>query len=260
MRTTEKEWLVDGVLFDVDDTLVDTRGAFARALDAVRARYLPGTGPERLDEMLHHWRSDPAGWYRRYTRGETDHRTQRRHRAAVLHETFGGPAVTEELFDEWDELFWGTFEKSWTPFDDAAPALAAARDAGLRVGVVTNASVELQERKLASVGLSGLPVLVGVDTLGFGKPDPRVFTEGARRLGTDPARTAYVGDEPDVDAGAARDAGLLGVWLARRGVRQRERETQDHEAMRAAGVAVIEGLDELQDTLRGGPERPRPPA
>lgn len=257
---SEKEWLVDGVLFDVDDTLVDTRGAFARALDAVRERYLPAVGPERLDEMLHQWRSDPDGWYRRYTRGETDHRTQRRHRAVLLHETFGGEPVTEELFDEWDDLFWGTFETSWTPFDDAAPALAAARDAGLRVGVVTNASVELQERKLASVGLADLPVLVGVDTLGFGKPDPRVFTEGARRLGTDPARTAYVGDEPAVDAAAARDAGLLGVWLARRGVRKRLHETEDHEAMRASGVAVITGLEELPAALGGGREYSAAPA
>lgn len=251
---TEKEWLVDGVLFDVDDTLVDTRGAFARALDAVRERYLPGAGPERLDDMLHQWRSDPDGWYRRYTRGELDHRTQRRHRAALLHETFGGEPVTEELFDEWDDLFWGTFEESWTAFDDAAPALAAARAAGLRVGVVTNASVELQERKLAAVGLTGLPVLVGVDTLGFGKPDPRVFTEGARRLGTDPGRTAYVGDEPVVDAAAARDAGLLGVWLARQGVRKRLHETEDHDAMRATGIAVIQGLAELPAALSEGRE------
>ncbi|MBO0607539.1 HAD family hydrolase [Myceligenerans salitolerans] len=249
---TTKEWLVDGVLFDVDDTLVDTRRAFAHALDAVRGRYLPATSAEHLDEMLHHWRSDPGGWYRRYTRGETDHRTQRRHRATLLHETFGGEPVTEKLFDEWDELFWGTFEESWTPFADAAPALAAARDAGLRLGVVTNASVELQERKLAAVGLSGLPVLVGVDTLGFGKPDPRVFTEGARLLGTDPGRTAYVGDEPVVDAAAARDAGLLGVWLARRGVRKRLGETEDHDAMRASGIAVISGLDELPAALSGG--------
>jgi putative hydrolase of the HAD superfamily len=60
-----------------------------------------------------------------------------------------------------------------------------------------------------------VPLLVGVDTLGFGKPDPRVFAEACRRLGTEPARTAYVGDELDVDARAAVAAGLRGVWLAR---------------------------------------------
>lgn len=248
----ERTYLVDGVLFDIDDTLVDTRGAFVRALDAVRERHLPGAD---LDEMLHLWRSDPGGWYMKYTRGELDHRTQRRYRAAHLHETFGGAPVTEDSFDAWDELFWGTFEKSWAPFDDAAAALAAAREAGLRVGVVTNAAVGLQERKLAAVGLGDLPVLVGVDTLGCGKPDPRVFVEGARRLGTDPARTAYVGDEPAVDAVAARDAGLLGVWLARPGVLKRAHETEDQEALRASGIGVVAGLAELPEVLGVGPER-----
>ena len=63
-------------------------------------------------------------------------------------------------------------------------------------------------------------MLVGVDTLGFGKPDPRVFLEGARLLGTDPTRTAYVGDEPTVDALAAHQARLTGVWLDRAGHRR----------------------------------------
>ena len=242
---------MDGVLFDVDDTLVDTRRAFALALDAIRERYLPGAD---LDEMLHLWRSDPGGWYRRYTRGELDHGTQRRYRAAEMHERFGGEPVTEASFGAWDALFWGTFETSWTPFDDAVDAIAAARAAGLRVGVVTNAAVALQERKLAAVGLDDLPVLVGVDSLGCGKPDPRVFLEGARRLGTDPARTAYVGDEPEVDATAARDAGLRGVWLARPGVRKRAHETLDHDELRASGIAVIGGLAELPRVLEAGPE------
>lgn len=206
---------VDGILFDIDDTLVDTKGAFARALAAVRLEYLPHVPPEREPEILSHWRTDPGGYYRRYTRGEMDHLTQRRHRAALLHETFGGAPVTETSFEAWDALFWGTFERSWTAHADARAAVDAAIAAGIRIGVVTNASTELQERKLKAAGLADVPVLVGVDTLGFGKPDPRVFLEGVRRLGTELSRTAYVGDEPTVDALAAHEAHLTAVWLDR---------------------------------------------
>jgi len=211
---------MDGILFDVDDTLVDTKGAFARALEAVRAEHLPHVPAERDPEILSHWRTDPGGFYSRYTRGEMDHVTQRRHRAALLHETFGAAPVTEKSFEAWDALFWGTFERSWTAHDDARAAIDAVVAAGLSVGVVTNAATELQERKLKAAGLGDLPVLVGVDTLGFGKPDPRVFLEGARRLGTEPSRTAYVGDEPTVDALAAHQASLTGVWLDRAGHRR----------------------------------------
>ncbi len=240
---------VDGVLFDVDDTLVDTRGAFAAALTAVAVEYLPHVPADRYGEILDHWRSDPGGYYRRYTRGETDHATQRRLRADLLHRTFGGEPVTESSFEAWDGLFWGTFERSWTAFDDAAPVLERLRGAGVAVGVVTNAAVALQERKLRSAGLDGLPVLVGVDTLGFGKPSPQVFLEGARLLGTEPAQTAYVGDEPGVDARAASEAGLVGVWLDRPGTRRLHERSVDAAAMRADGVRVVAGLDELPDAL-----------
>lgn len=280
---------IEGILFDVDDTLVDTKGAFARALEAVRAEHLPHVPAERDPEILSHWRTDPGGFYSRYTRGEMDHVTQRRHRAALLHETFGAAPVTETSFEAWDALFWGTFGRSWTAHDDARAAVDAALAAGLRVGVVTNAATELQERKLKVAGLGDLPVLVGVDTLGFGKPDPRVFVEGARKLGVEPSRTAYVGDEPTVDALAAHEAGLTGVWLDRAGHRrgpgygghagsggglsdaaiagavpsapgqpnaaQRavlQGDPQDPEALRAAGVVVIETLAELPAALGYG--------
>lgn len=256
---------IDGILFDVDDTLVDTRGAFALALAAVRAEYMPDVPPEREPEILSHWRTDPGGYYGRYTRGEMDHVTQRRLRAVLLHETFGAPPVTESSFPAWDALFWGTFEKSWTAHADARAAVDAVVAAGLRVGAVTNAATELQERKLKLAGLADLPVLVGVDTLGFGKPDPRVFLEGARLLGTDPVRTAYVGDEPTVDALAARRAGLTGVWLDRADHRRGAgytgpplpdgglRDPQDPAALRATGVVVIETLASLPGALGYGP-------
>jgi putative hydrolase of the HAD superfamily len=278
---------VDGILFDVDDTLVDTKRAFAQALAAVRAEHLPHVPPEREPEILSHWRTDPGGYYRRYTSGEMDHLTQRRHRAALLHETFGAAPVTESSFEAWDALFWGTFEQSWTAHADARAAVDAALAAGIRVGVLTNAATDLQERKLKAAGLADLPVLVGVDTLGFGKPDPRVFLEGARRLGTEPSRTAYVGDEPAVDALAARQAHLTGVWLDRAGHRrgpgyggpsrsvpalpgaaqpnaaqrdavQRDAgqdDPQDPDALRAAGIVVIETLAELPAALGYGPSR-----
>jgi putative hydrolase of the HAD superfamily len=88
--------VVDGVLLDVDDTLVDTRGAFAKALAAVAVAYLPHVPAERYPVLLDHWRSDPGGHYRRYTRGQTDHLTQRQLRADLLHRTFGGEPVTQD--------------------------------------------------------------------------------------------------------------------------------------------------------------------
>ena len=238
---------IEGVLFDIDDTLVDTRGAFAAALAVVGERYLPDLPPHRHPELLSHWRADPGGHYARYTRGEADYRAQRLARANLLHASFGGSLLDDDGFTTWDEVFEEAFRAAWEPHDDAAAAVRELLGLGIAVGALSNASVEYQSLKLERVGLADLvPMLVGVDTLGYGKPDPRVFTEACRLLGTAPGRTAYVGDEFDVDAVAALSAGLLGVWLDRPGPR---RIPVDEADVAASGVVVVHGLDGLADAL-----------
>lgn len=244
---------IDGVLFDIDDTLVDTRGAFAAALAVVGERYLPDVPRRRHPELLSHWRADPDGHYARYTRGEAGYREQRLARANAMHAAFGGSVLDEHSFTTWDEVFEEAFRAAWEPHEDAAGAVDELLALGLRVGALSNASVEYQSLKLEHVGLAEhVPMLVGVDSLGFGKPDPRVFVEACRLLGTAPERTAYVRDEIDVDAVAAGTAGLVGVWLDRPGPR---RVPVSEEQVAAAGVVVIHGLAELVEALDLRPAR-----
>lgn len=204
---------VRGVLFDVDDTLVDTKGAFNHALVGVVGRYLPaGTA---LDEVTHFWRTDRGGYYRAHTRGEMDHREQRMRRANDLHGEFGGEVLDDDAYEAWDVVFERAFRDGWRAFTDVPACLDALADAGIAFGALSNARFDYQVGKLAAVGLERMPMLVGVDTLGFGKPAPEVFHEGCRRLGLEPHEVAYIGDEADIDAVAATQAGLQGFWLDR---------------------------------------------
>ena len=244
---------VDGVLFDVDDTLVDTSGAFAVALAQIAARYLPDVTPEQHGDVLAMWRADAADRYAAYTRGETTYRAQRRARANDLHAAFGGPELDEEAYDAWNAVFEAAFSGAWAAHTEAAAVVGRLLAAGVLVGGLSNASQAYQSSKLAAVGLGEqVPLLVGVDTLGVGKPDPRVFVEACRRLGTDPARTAYVGDELDVDALAAVRAGLVGVWVDRAGPRRVPVTPAQIAAAREAGVLVVATLDELPEVLGVG--------
>lgn len=235
---------IRGVLLDVDDTLVDTRGAFRHALLRVADEYLrDGLDP---DEVVRFWREDRSGWYRAHTRGEISHREQRKQRANELHAAYGGPPMDDAAYDVWDAGFERHFREGWRAFPDAAPLLDAIEEAGLPYGGVSNAGLEYQELKLAACGLERVPMFAGVDTFGVGKPDARVFHEGCRRLGLEPAQVAYVGDEPDVDAVGAADAGLTGIWIDRPGARRDGFSEADAEA---AGVARIASLDELLDVI-----------
>lgn len=239
---------VDGVLFDIDDTLVDTRGAFARALAEVAVHYLPQLGPERYAELLEAWRADAGGHYRRYTRGEIGYHDQRWARANALHEQFGGTVLDEQAYHAWNEVFDAGFARSWSAHPEAVAVVDRLLAAGLAVGALSNAAVAYQTAKLDRVGLGDrVPLLVGVDTLGVGKPDPRVFAEACLRLGTSPERTAYVGDELDIDARAAVGAGLVGIWVDR-GTGRRV-PPEDVAAARDVGVEVIGSLADLPGLL-----------
>lgn len=237
---------VDGVLFDIDDTLVDTRSAFAAALSGVIREHLPHLDADAHEEVVAVWRADASGHYGRYTRGEVDYRTQRMGRANELHARFGGAVLDDAGYAAWDEVFEAGFAAAWAAHPDAHEVVDALLAAGLAVGALSNAAVAYQTRKLDRAGLrTRVPMLVGVDTLGVGKPDPRVFAEACRRLGTDPSRTAYVGDELDVDAGAAVAAGLVGVWVDRPGPRRVHVSHEDVAAARSAGVHIVASLTEL---------------
>ena len=231
------------VLMDVDDTLVDTKAAFRTAIVAATAAYLPdGTD---VDEATHFWRQDRHGHYRAYTRGEMDHFTQRKLRVHDMHAEFGGPQLSDDEYVEWEQVFEAGFRAGWVTHPDAEPFVAALDDRGVPYGALSNASTEYQVGKLAAVGLGRVPMLVGVDTLGVGKPDPRVFATACERLGSDPATTIYVGDEFDIDAAAAVRAGLMGVWCERAGT-WAEREPAEVEA---AGVVHVTSLMEILELL-----------
>lgn len=247
--TTDRP-LVDGVLFDVDDTLVDTRGAFVAALDVVVTAYLPHLPAERHGEVVAAWRADVGGHYRAYTRGEVPYEVQRMARANELHGAFGGPVLDAAGYERWNAVFEAGFSGAWAAHADASGTVDRLLCAGVRLGALTNAAVAYQTSKLERTGLADrVPMLVGVDTLGVGKPDPAVFLEACRRLGTEPARTAYVGDELDVDARAAVAAGLVGVWLDRPGPRRVHLGAEEIAAGRAAGVHVVTSLDEVPRRL-----------
>ncbi|WP_193636232.1 HAD family hydrolase [Brachybacterium subflavum] len=168
--------------------------------------------------IIARWSADPGDHYRSYTRGEVPYAVQRHARIDEIAHWLGLASFSDTEYEAFARAFDADLIPACTAFEDARPAVLALREAGVAVGAVSNASRSLQERKLESAGLADVvPLLVTVETFGVGKPDPRVFREGARLLDVDPARAAYVGDEPDVDAQAAALAGLRGVLLRRPG-------------------------------------------
>jgi putative hydrolase of the HAD superfamily len=99
-----------------------------------------------------------------------------------------------------------------------APSLAALRQRGLKLTVVSNANGRL------NVLFDRLHLAGCVDCLldsyveGVEKPDPRFFGIALERSGARPETTIHVGDLYQVDVIGARAAGLRGVLLDEAGL------------------------------------------
>jgi putative hydrolase of the HAD superfamily len=236
---------VRAVLLDVDDTLVDTRAAFRAAITGVVSTWMPHLNDAGRERAVLRWAHDPTGSFRRFTRGEISMAQQRRIRVSDLHGAFGGPPVDDATFAAWDAAYETTFRGAWRATQDGVRLVARLERLGVPFGVVTNLHAAYQEGKLTAVGLGHLRVLGSLDTVGVGKPDPRIFLAGCAGLGVAPGEVAYVGDEPDIDAAAAAEAGLVGVWLDRfSGVDGESRQVTDGLPLR------ITSLDRLGDVLQ----------
>lgn len=209
---------VRGVLFDLDDTLVDLKTAQLVTFEETAARQAELTGgrlpdPDRVAAAALHFAADAHGHYQRYVDGELDFLGQRLARARDALDLVGLAADPDP--DLWGRVYEQQVRSRWSLFDDVEPLLRLLDDARIPWGVVTNNTEDYQRGKLAAVGLDQVQVVVGTDTAGAPKPDPAPFLAGCAGLGLDPADVLYVGDNPLKDGLGAREAGLVSLLILR---------------------------------------------
>jgi putative hydrolase of the HAD superfamily len=102
------------------------------------------------------------------------------------------------------------------PYPDAAPALAALRERGLRTVCVSNWDYELPA-VLERIGLAAaLDGVVTSAAAGARKPDPAIFARALAIAGCTAAEALHVGDGDD-DVAGARAAGIDVVRIDRDG-------------------------------------------
>jgi putative hydrolase of the HAD superfamily len=207
---------VAAVLFDIDETLVDLEGAMHRALREVTAAYVD-LDEAGWDEFCHTFTRGSDDIYDQYVAGEITFAEQRVLRAERCLANAGAAFVDQAAAQAWLEAYETAQPRYVRAFDDVAPLLDTLEAAGIAYGAVSNNVHDYQRAKLDHAGLQRIKILVGIDAVGAAKPDPAIFHEGLRLVGTSPEQTVYVGDNPHHDVLGAEAAGLRGVWLNRLG-------------------------------------------
>jgi putative hydrolase of the HAD superfamily len=186
------------LLADLDNTLIDRAGAFDRwAREFVSAR--AGSAAD-------------VQWLVAADRDGTESRERL---AAMIGERFGLGLDGRGQAGLLAELR-GGLVRQIVPDDAVTRALRAARAAGWVPFVVTNGTVEQQERKLRHTGLDKeLAGWVISEGAGMRKPDPEIFRLAAAQAGQPLDGAWMIGDSAEADISGARNAGLPGIWLHR---------------------------------------------
>lgn len=227
---------ITAVAFDLDDTLLDHSGAVVAAAEVFRQTHAIATAPA---DFLRHWRSLADEAMGCYFAGELGYLEQRRWRMRQLL----GAALTDHACDGAFEPFRAAYVAHWAAFADVAGCLDRLQAAGLALAIISNGDPAQQRFKLSRLGLlNRFAAVLCLDGSLAPKPAPDLFHAAARQLGCTATALAMVGDRPDYDAIAARDAGCLGIWLDR----------QADPAPTPPGCLRISGLAEL-DSIVGLP-------
>ena len=136
------------------------------------------------------------------------------------------------------------------PLPGAAELLQALSDLGLPWAIATSGRMETASANLKSLGVDReRAVVVTRDQVNYAKPDPDLFVEAARRLGTDP-RGSYVIGDSIWDMIAAARCGALGIGLLSGGYGQEELERAGALRVYDDPADMLIHLDELAPRTR----------
>jgi putative hydrolase of the HAD superfamily len=205
---------IDTVLFDLDDTLHDDSAAYKRAARRVAEEVAAQHGID-AERLYAAYVAQANGFWRTLSTASlttpiSDARTQLWSDALVAAGLPLDIPLAAASAERYTRLRADTLELS----PGALDLMRTLRERGCRLGIVTNGFAATHHEKVDRLGLRPyIDALFLADEMGMVKPDPEVFRLACRTLGSEPARTAMVGDRYDRDVVGAAEAGLFTVLI-----------------------------------------------
>jgi putative hydrolase of the HAD superfamily len=205
---------IDTVLFDLDDTLLDDSAAYKRAARRVADQVAAERGID-AERLVREYVAQANGFWKKLS---SEHLTLPIHdaRAQLWSDALvaSGVPVDAELAERCGEQYTRYRADSLELFPGALEVVQSLRDHGCKLGIVTNGFAATHNEKVDRVGLRPyVDAIFLADEMGMVKPDPEIFRLACRTLGSEPARTAMVGDRYDRDIVGAAGVGLFTVLI-----------------------------------------------
>jgi putative hydrolase of the HAD superfamily len=163
---------------------------------------------EAIERVREWYWADPE----RHRVGRLDLAAARREVALIALTEFGRADATlaERIGDTYHALRDGCLQ----PFAEAIDTVAWLRKSGCMLALLTNGSAALQRNKINRFGLSDMFDLILIEgEVGYGKPDPRVYTRALDTFRIAPIDTWMVGDNLEWDVAQPQRLGIYGIWV-----------------------------------------------
>lgn len=215
---------IKGVLFDMDDTLIDWSG-FSGDWRSIEHRHLKRVY-DYLVEQKRPLRVNFEQFATRFGHHVQDLWVEARTTLRAPHLVKALQHVLEECgfsVDDTISIDDCIAAYAWEPvpgvkvFPDVKDGLAAILAKGIKIGVLTNAfqPMDMRDIELEAYGLleyfTDEDVRMSAADAGYLKPSEKVFEYALEKMGTTASETIYVGDNPVADVDGAQGAGLRGV-------------------------------------------------
>lgn len=140
---------------------------------------------------------------------------------------------------------------------DVLPTLRRLRDAGLRIGLVSNAAYQarLMRAQIDALGLAPyLDATTFSSEVGWRKPHPAIYQDALSKLGVPPEAALFVGDRIREDVEGPQRVGMRAALL------REWRQDEDPQQQPDFTLSSLGELWPIVERLVGGPGRKQQPA
>lgn len=193
------------VVFDLDHTLFDRYATFKSILEKDLA-YTVFKADKGADEILKEWTYVDKKYSHLFI-NHWDYTFDHLKSKDMILDTI----QKENFFRNYIAALFGL---TAIPYPDTISTLETLKNAGLKLGVITNGWHELQIKKIKMLGITDYfdEIIISRD-FSSDKPDRRLFDIMAEHLDVKPEKILFVGDNPINDVDGARRAGYKTAWL-----------------------------------------------
>lgn len=190
-----------GVLFDLDETLIDRNQAIAAFVASLWHDYFARSDISQASLLAAINELDQFGY-----------RTREQF-FSLLWQAFSSYLPDQQVVEN---TFYGQVWETPVLAEGVLECLDQLQRKNIPLGIVTNGSTRAQSAKIKHSGLLDyFGVVVVSEDFGVKKPDPSIYTAATRQLQVKPDDCWFIGDHPVNDIWGSKQLGFRTGWIHR---------------------------------------------